>query len=353
MPAGPDIHKRGRNPSIMNRFTIAALAEQVLSGQSLSRPQADWLAALPLASMPELFTWSDRIRHKHFGNTVRCCSIVSAQTGSCSEDCAFCSQSSHYSTLVEGLTVLQPDPIFNAAMQAADNGAKSFGIVASGYAPKDEDIEHWAGTIRRIRETGRLELCASIGVLNHEQAKRLAKLGVACYNHNLQTSRNHFPKIIKTHAYDDRLQTLRCVRNAGMRVCSGALFGMGESWNDRLDLAFELREIDPEIVPLNFLIAIDGTPLQGTQPLPPMECLHIIAVYRFLLPHADIKIAGGREVNIRDLQSWIFMAGASSFLIGNYLTTCGRDAKADHQMVRDLGLVLKQGDPDSPRPHRD
>jgi biotin synthase len=266
---------------------------------------------------------------------------VAAKVGRCSEDCAFCSQSAHYETPVKGLTVLQRDNVFEAAMSAADSGADSFGIVNSGYGPTDEEIDHWGQTVRRIRASGKIRACASLGILEEGQAERLREHGMMRYNQNLQTSRRHFPNIIKTHSYDERLRTLHRLKSAGISICSGALFGMGETWDDRVDLAMDLREVDPDVVPLNFLIAIDGTPLDKAEPLLPMECLRIIAVYRFLFPGQEIKIAGGRELNLRDLQSWIFMAGADSFLIGNYLTTFGRSAKDDRQMVRDLGLEVE------------
>lgn len=329
----------------MSCMTASALAAQVLDGKPLAREQACRIASLSASMLPELFAAASRIREHHFGNKVRCCSIVSAKTGACCEDCAFCSQSARYDTHVQSLTVLQADPIFQAAMQAADNGASSFGIVTSGYAPTDDEIERWAGTLERIRESRRLGVCASLGVLTDDQAQRLAEMGVQRYNHNLQTSRRHFPNIISTHSYDERLNTLHALKRAGIGVCSGALFGMGETWDDRIDLAIQLRDVGADVVPLNFLIPIDGTPLQGMTPLPAMECLHIIALYRFCLPKAEIKIAGGRELNLRDLQSWIFLAGANSFLIGNYLTTCGRDPEVDRRMVRDLGLELEEHGP--------
>ncbi|HOJ56751.1 MAG TPA: biotin synthase BioB [Phycisphaerae bacterium] len=340
----------------MSATRIASLADQVIAGTALDRSQAEWLAALGREYDHDLFRAATRIRERFHGNRVRCCSIVAAKVGRCSEDCAFCSQSAHYKTPVQGLTVLQPNRVLDAALEAARNGADSFGIVNSGYAPKNDEVEEWGQVAGRIRKTAGVRACASLGVLSREQAQRLAELGVERSNHNLQTSRRFFPNIIKTHTYDERLATLYHLKQAGISVCSGALFGMGETWADRLDLAFDLREVDPDVVPINFLIPIDGTPLVGIQPLEPMECLKIIAIYRFLLPRQDIKIAGGREVHLRDLQSWIFYAGATSFLIGNYLTTCGRTPEADRQMVRDLGLELDSGDEstgsDSPSPIR-
>lgn len=325
----------------MTTDTIASMAEQVMAGSPLDRSQAEWLAALGREHDHDLFRAATRIRERFHGKRIRCCSIVAAKVGRCSEDCAFCSQSAHYDTPVQSPTVLEPGRVLEAAAQAARSGADSFGIVNSGYAPTDKEIEHWGRVAGEIRQAGQVRACASLGVLNQKQARRLAELGVQRSNHNLQTSRRFFPSIIKTHTYDERLATLHHLKEAGISVCSGALFGMGETWTDRLDLAFDLREVDPDVVPLNFLVPIDGTPLAGVEPLEPMECLKIIAVYRFLFPRQDIKIAGGREVQLRDLQSWIFYAGANSFLIGNYLTTCGRSPEADRQMVRDLGLELE------------
>lgn len=319
---------------------IAAMAERVMEGEMISREQADWLAALGSEHLYDLFRGASRIRERFFANRVRCCSIASVRTGRCGEDCAFCSQSAHFKTHVSGCETLEDEVVLAAAKQAAGSGAGAFGLVASGYGPGDADIERWGGVIRQIRDADDTGVCASFGVIGEKQVERLAALGVQCYNHNLQTSRRHFPNIISTHGYDDRLATLRHLKAAGIRVCSGALFGMGETWADRLDLAFELRDLGVHVVPLNFLIPIDGTPLAGSAPLEPMQCLKIIAVYRFCLPTQEIKIAGGRERNLRDLQSWIFFAGADSFLIGNYLTTIGRSAEDDRRMVADLGLLL-------------
>jgi biotin synthase len=293
-----------------------------------------------VAIRSDLWAEACRIRTHFRGDEVRCCSIVAAKVGRCSEDCAFCSQSGHFKTHVQGQSVVEPDAVLKAAEEAAANGADSFGIVNSGYGPSDDDIEHWGAVVGRIREGGKIRACASLGIVSREQAERLADLGLQRYNLNLQTSRRHFPKIVRTHSYDDRRRSLDHLRAAGVSVCSGGLFGMGETWGDRLDLAFDLREIDPDVVPLNFLIAIDGTPLADRKPMDPMECLDIVAIYRFLLPRQEIKIAGGREVNLGDHQDLIFAAGADSFLIGNYLTTCGRPAEKDHRMVREVGLKL-------------
>lgn len=332
--------------------TIASMTRQVIAGRPLSRSQAERLVGVERRHLHDLFRGASQIRDHFVGGRVRCCSIVAAKVGRCPEDCTFCSQSARHKTPIQPVSARRSEEVFDAAMHAAASGAHSFGIVASGYGPTDGEIEYWGEIIRPIRRTGKVLVCASLGIVRQAQAARLAELGVQRYNLNLQTSRRHFPSIVTTHTYDDRLQALGHLKAARISLCSGALFAMGETWADRLDLAFELREIDPEVVPLNFLIPIDGTPLAGSEPLEPMECLKIIACYRFLLPRQEIKIAGGREVNLRDLQSWIFLAGADSFLIGNYLTTCGRPAEDDRQMLSDLGLAMADSGetPASPAP---
>jgi biotin synthase len=320
---------------------IGSTIRQIIGGTPISRAQAESLVSLPQDSLPDLFAGATRIRKHFLGSRVRSCSIVASKVGLCAEDCAFCSQSACYRTHVVQANTLAHEQVLEAAERAADSGAQSFGLVNSGFGPSDEEIDEWAEVIRAMRREGRLRACASLGVLTGEQAQRLAEAGVQRYNHNLQTSRRHFPRIVTTHTYDDRLQTLRHLRAAGIELCCGALFGMGETWEDRLDLAFELREIDPQVVPINFLIPIAGTPLENSRPPEPFECLRIIAVFRFILPKQHINMAGGREVNLRDLQSWMFLAGADSFMMGNYLTTCGRSVEADLRMLSDLGLQLE------------
>ncbi|MGQ9651100.1 MAG: biotin synthase BioB [Phycisphaerae bacterium] len=320
---------------------IRTIVRQVVDGIPVTRFQAEQLVRIERRGLPELFAGASQIRQQYLGPKVRCCSIVASKVGLCDQDCAFCSQSAHYRTHVTGGATLASQDVLAASREAADNGAQSFGIVNSGLGPGDDEIEEWSDVIRAIRREGRVRACASLGVLTAPQAERLAEAGVQRYNHNLQTSRQYFPNIVTTHTYDDRLETLRKLRAAGIELCCGALFGMGETWDDRLDLAFELREVNPEVVPINFLIPIAGTPLEHSRALEAIECLRIIAVYRFILPSQHLNIAGGREVNLRDLQSWMFLAGADSFMMGNYLTTCGRSAEEDLRMIHDLGLELE------------
>lgn len=319
----------------------------------MSRSQADWIVEqVGEARLPELFQGASRIRDHFVGREVHCCSIVAAKVGMCSQDCAFCSQSAHYDTHVKGETIVAADEIYRACREAVASGARCFGIVNSGLAPTDAEIEALAPVIGRMRADGDVVVSASLGMLTDKQARRLAELGVQRYNHNLQTSRRHYPKIVGTHTYDDRLATLRNLKSAGIEVCCGALFGMGESWSDRIDLAFELRELDPNVVPINFLIPIAGTPLEGSEPLAVAECLKIIALLRYLLPRQNQIIAGGRDTRLGEAQDRIFDAGASGFLIGNYLTTCGRAPEDDHRMLEALGLRISRYRETAEPPHR-
>lgn len=317
---------------------IAEIARRVLAGEPITREDA---ATLTLASGDELydlFYWANKIRIRFVGRQVKFCSIVTGKVGACSEDCGYCSQSKHHTTHVspEKMSVEQ---MAAAADEALKNGASSFGIVNSGRGPTDRELDWMEPFFKKTAEEGEVRPCATLGELTEDQAKRLKGMGVQRINHNLETSERFFSNVVSTHSYADRKRTIKIAKEAGLSICSGGIFGMGEVWQDRLDVAFELRELGADVVPINFLNAIQGTPLyEKTTPLEPLEALQIIAVYRFILPDRELKIAGGREKILRDMQSWIFFAGGSSFLIGNYLTTFGRSPKDDHQMLKDLGL---------------
>ena len=322
---------------------IADTAELVLLGGALSRDEIVHLVEASAGDAWGLIHWAGRIRTARFGNSVRLCSIVAGTRGHCSEDCKWCAQSALYESPQAPAGRTEQAAIRAAAAAARANRAASLGIVNSGCRPGRAELEAVlaaAGHIQRD-QGGDLRLCASLGELTDEQAGELAAAGVWHYNHNLETSRRLFSEMVSTHSYDDRLGTLAAARRAGLKLCCGGIFGIGETWDDRIDLAITLRDdVHPHAVPLNFLHAIPGTPLANATPLAPLEILRIIAIYRFVLPHADIKIAGGRETNLRDLQSWIFQAGATSCLIGDYLTTTGRSAQEDLQMIEDLGLQV-------------
>ncbi len=335
---------------------IAQIASEVLGGKPLERVDAEFLADLEGDELYDLFYWANRLRLRFVGRDVKFCAIVAAKVGGCSEDCGFCAQSAHFDGPARKASKLADEQILDSAAHAAQVGADSFGIVNSGRGPTRGELEDWlAPILMRIASEGRTRACATLGALTPATARFLYDCGVRRINHNLETSERFYPSIVTTHPYSERLNTLRVARAAGLSLCSGGIFGMGEEWRDRLDMLFTLREIGVDVVPINFLNPIHGTPLGDRQKLPPMECLKIISVARFVLPRQEIKVAGGREVCLRDLQSWMFFAGADSTMIGNYLTTYGRAPELDHQMVRDLGLKWRTYDgggvpPASPRP---
>jgi biotin synthase len=326
------------------RHRIAQLGQAVLDGQSVTRDQARELARVTGDEVYDLFYWANRIRIQYVGRHVHFCSIVAGKVGNCSEDCGYCSQSAHFQTHVTP-SKLTTEQITSAFDQAQANGAESFGVVNSGRRPTERELDWLEPFYRQAAAAGKVRPCATLGELSLAQAHRLRAMGVLRINHNLETSRRNFPNIITTHTYDDRVRTIRNAKAAGLSICAGGIFGMGEDWDDRIDMALDLRELGVDEVPINFLNAIPGTPLFGRQPdLEPMEALQIIAIYRYLLPGQALKICGGRDKILRDLVSWIFFAGASSFMIGNFLTTFGRDPKLDHQMLRDLGIEYETFD---------
>lgn len=317
------------------------------------------LARLAESGPYELIARAHEARGRQFGRKVRLCSIVPGKLGACSEDCKWCAQSArHGANCGNSPTTAKTTPteeILRAADSAASKGVGSLGIVDSGRRPSEADIDRVIEAVGRIAgenaagDSGRKRsplpaVCVSLGSINAGQAARLAKAGVLRYHHNLETSRSFFPKMVGTHGYQERLDTLKAARQAGMKICSGGIFGLGETWADRVDLALTLRdEVVPDCVPLNFLHPIAGTPLAGATPLPPLECLCIIALFRLAMPQVDLLIGGGRVSNLRDMQSWVFHAGATTLMTGDYLTTAGRTAKQDIQMIHDLGLeIVKQ-----------
>ena len=322
---------------------VVQLAEKVLNGKRLDRASALQLLTLPEPENYDLFYWANRIRERFHGNAVHLCAIVSARQGGCTEDCKFCAQSSHHRTAARPHPMLSAGEITKAAERARGAGACCFGIVTSGRAgaTREKDLGVVFDAARALKARGGMCIGAALGELDRKAAEALKSAGVIRYNHNLETSARHFSNICTTHTYDDRRRTVVAAKEAGLQVCCGGIFGMGETVEDRADLALALQELEVDSVPLNFLNPIPGTPFAGMERLRPMEILRIIAVYRFLLPRQEIKVCGGREVNLRDLQSWMFYAGASGTMIGNYLTTAGRPPQEDHQMLRDLNLVVR------------
>ncbi|HHT9119149.1 MAG TPA: biotin synthase BioB [Candidatus Hypogeohydataceae bacterium YC41] len=319
--------------------SLKELGEKVLSGGQVNREEAFLLLSLKGESLHDLFYWANAIRHHYKGNEITCCAIMSAKRGKCPEDCKFCAQSLWYETGVEDIPLVREETFRENALGAVASRASALGMVTSGKRLSHGELVSLCRAIRAVSNTTSIH--ASLGLLTNEAAKLLKLSGVKRYNHNLETSRRFFPKLCTTHTYEDRLTTISVAKEAGMEICSGGIFGVGESPEDRLDVAFTLRELEVDTVPLNFLHSIPGTPLEANHNLSPIDILKIIAIFRFILPANEIKVAGGRQKNLRSMQSWIFYAGASSIIVGDYLTTKGSPPEEDFQMIADLGLKVR------------
>lgn len=320
---------------------LRALGQRVLEGGSIGRDEALFLLDLESsADIFELLAWANRIRERFKGNQVHLCSIVNAKAGGCSENCRFCSQSSFYSTGSPRYGFVDPEPVQAAAEEAGRNGVTAVGLVAAWKGLNEGPmLDEVCDRIRELKASGKARPDASLGIIKSRRvAERLKEAGLECYGHNLESSRRFFPEHCSTHSFEDRLATIGHLKAAGIKICSGGIMGLGETREDRCDLALELRAVGAHVVPINILNPIPGTPFEKNPPLEPLEILKTIACFRFLLPRQEIMVAGGRTKNLRDLQGLIFAAGASALMVGNYLTTLNRPVEEDLQMLRDLGL---------------
>lgn len=319
---------------------ITETVDGILKGKSISEADALCLATAEGADLYALFHGASRIREHHFGNTVHLCSIINAKSGRCPENCSFCAQSAHHRTDAPVYPLKSTEAMVEAAAAAADHGAGCFGIVTSGTAiSSGDELDRLCETLERIRKETAISPSCSLGIMDEATARRLKAAGMETYHHNLETARSFFPAICTTHDYEDDVNTVRAAKKAGLTVCSGGIFGLGETMAQRIELALTLRELEVDSIPLNFLNPVPGTPLADADNLTPMECLLTIALFRLILPSRRISVCGGRERNLRDLQSWIFLAGASGTMIGDFLTTSGRPVESDLQMIRDMGLT--------------
>ncbi|MDB6035739.1 MAG: Biotin synthase [Verrucomicrobiales bacterium] len=320
---------------------IAEVGRRVLDGGQISRHEALRLFELEsTADILDLMAWANRIREHYKGNKIHLCSIVNVKAGGCSENCSFCAQSASHQTASPRYGFVDVPPVLEAADEAGRNGVTAVGMVAAWKGLQEGPIlDEVCNRIQEIAKSGKTRPDASLGIIkNPKVAQRLKEAGLECYGHNLESSKRFFPNHCTTHSYEDRVETIRHLKNAGIKICSGGIIGMGETREDRCDLAFSLKEIGANVVPINILNPIQGTPFESVPSLAPMEILKTIACFRFILPRQEIMIAGGRTVNLRDTQSMIFMAGASALMVGNYLTTLNQPVEKDLQMLKDLGL---------------
>ena len=333
------IKKRETVDLHMGLTHITSLEERVLNGGTVSEAEALSLIRLEGEDIHNLMASANRIRHHFKGNSVNLCSIVNAKSGLCPEDCSFCGQSAHFETKAPVYDMIEPEKIVEAARKAKEMKSREFSIVTSGKAIEEGDeLEKLCSALEQITSEGGLERCASLGIMSRESLIKLKAAGLESFHHNLETARSFFPNICTTHDYEDDLNTIRTAKELGFETCCGGIFGLGESLEQRVEMALTLRELDVDSIPLNFLNPIKGTALENQPTVPPMEALKTIAVYRFLLPNKDIIVSGGKEVTFRDLLPMIFTAGANGTLIGNYLTTKGSEPERVLTMIRDLGL---------------
>jgi len=315
---------------------------RAMSGEGIGREDALAVLSLGNDALWRLLDVTEAVRRRFKGDGIRLCSIVNAKSGLCSEDCSFCAQSRRSAAAIEKYPLRSGEEIFREAREAKERGAREFSIVASGLAMKNRgELTRVGDAIERIRTELGLETCVSLGTLSSEDVEYLLSRGLRSVHHNLETSRSFFPRVCTTHDYEEDVAAVRAAKEAGAWVCCGGVFGLGESLEDRAELALTLRELQVDSIPVNFLNPVPGTPLEGRTDLTPPDCLRIIAMMRLVNPAREIIVCGGREVNLRDLQALMFAAGATGTMVGNYLTTSGRPAEEDLRMLRDLGLTRR------------
>ncbi len=322
------------------------LADRILDGHRLTRSEALAVLDCDDVALLDLLSAAYRVRRRHFGNQVQLYYLKNAKSGLCPEDCGYCSQSAVSQADIPRYRFTSADALLADARQARAARARTFCIVASGRGPSDREVEHVAGAVRRIKDELGMHVCACLGLLAPHQARTLAEAGVDRINHNLNTSRRHYADICTTHTFQDRLDTLKVVREAGMELCSGLIVGMKETPQDLVDVVMDLRDLDVASIPVNFLHAIDGTPLENVHLLDPRYCLKVLCLVRLANPAAEVRIAGGREVNLRSLQA-LGLYPANSMFVSDYLTTKGQPPEADYAMIADLGFEIVAGGTES------
>lgn len=292
--------------------------------------------------LSELMEISNKITNDNFDNEVEACSIISAKTGECSENCKYCSQSKHNHAKVECHPLLDVETVKKAALSAKDNGATRFCIVTSGRVPSGEDFKKILEMIKSVASIDGIHCCASLGLLSEDQIAQIKAAGVERYNHNINTSENYHKNICTTHNFKDRVNTVKRVQKHGMEACCGVIIGMGESREDRIDMALSLRELNPKTVPINFLNPIKGTALEDFKDrITEEEILKTICIFRIILPKALLRYAGGRTTRLSKFHQKLgLIAGINSVLVGNYLTTTGSNSEDDKEMLKELDMVM-------------
>lgn len=315
---------------------VMSIAEEIIRGRRLNRDEdLGWLLEAELSELQA----GAFLLQKHFrGNHIDLCTIVNGRSGRCSENCKYCAQSAYHHTGVEEYPLMSKDELFRHAKANQEGGANRFSIVTSGRALSGKEFETVLEAYKEMNDTLSIHLCASHGILTEEQLQKLYEAGVRQYHHNIETSKRYFPEICTSHTYDDRIKTIKLAQKAGLNVCSGGIIGMGETWADRIDMAISLSELNIKSIPINSLMAIPGTKLEGMPPLSGDDILRTIALFRFINPEADIRMAAGRKL-MPENGATAFKAGASASITGNMLTTSGTTMKDDLEILKKLGLT--------------
>lgn len=322
----------------MTKPQISAIELRADSAESIDDDLALAVLKAPVEELPRLFSIAAGLKYRRFGNTVHLCSIMNARSGACTENCAFCAQSAHHQTSAEVYSLRGKEAIHSAFAEAEELPVSHFGLVTSGCALRDAEVDQVAEAFSTKTNPKGLNWCGSFGCLDESRLRRLKSAGMKRFHHNLESAESFFPRICTSHSYADRLETVRAAKRVGLEVCSGGILGLGESLEQRVELARTLAKEGVDSIPLNFLVAISGTPLEAEPPMAPQDILRCVAMFRLVNPRVEIKVCAGRLL-LRDLQGMIFSAGASGMMIGRLLTVAGRDVDTDLRMLEDLELV--------------
>jgi len=317
------------------------LAERALGGELIAREEMRTVLEAPDDDLPELLAAAFKVRRKYFGKRVQIHMLMNAKSGLCPEDCHYCSQSSVSHAPIDKYPFLSREKLIEGALTAKAAGAVRFCIVNSGRGPTAKEIQEISGVVREIKSRVNINICCSLGLMDEEKVQTLKDAGVERINHNLNTSERHHPEICTTHTYADRVETVSHVKSAGLSSCCGGIVGMGETDDDLMDLAISLRALGVDSIPINFLHPIDGTPFEGIKTLTPQRCLKILCMFRFVNPDKELRVGGGRELNLRSLQP-LSLYPANSLFVNGYLTTPGQEASETHQMIADLGFEIEE-----------
>lgn len=316
----------------MNK-SLDKIEKKVLGGECICFDEA--MELTQVEGMEDLFAAANRIREKFKGKRIDLCSIMNAKSGRCSENCKYCAQSGHYNTGITDYPLISLEDALKLANENEACGVKRFSLVTSGRSVSEEDLEKLIEIFKVLKQKTRLSLCASLGCIPYRHALKLKEAGVEMYHHNVETSSDYFDKICDTHTYQDRIDTIKNVISAGLKVCSGGIIGMGESLQQRIRMAFEVRELGVKSIPINILSPLKGTPMENVQKLDPEEVLRTFAIFRFIIPEASIRYAGGRG-SLGNFQRIGLKAGIDGVMVGNYLTTTGNEIYNDLKMIEEL-----------------